>query len=260
MSAAIWWMRRDLRLSDNQALTAALTKAETVIPLFILDPKILASQYMSQKRLAFLFAGLRALDTDLRQKGSGLIVRQGNPLDVLQTLRQETGAGAIFAEEDISPYARRRDESVMHELPLTLTSGVTVQPAELLRKADGTPYTVFTPFSRLWHSLPFPGSPLPAPEHLPHLPNIASLGIPDAAQQTIHSLFPAGELEAQRRLNSFSDFTISRYAEYRNRMDIDGTSGISPYLRFGMLSARQAAWSARQVQARATDTIGPQGC
>jgi deoxyribodipyrimidine photo-lyase len=166
MTTAIWWIRRDLRLSDNQALTSALSQAEVVIPVFILDPKLLASPYTSQQRLAFLFDGLRSLDSDLHRRGSNLIVREGDPLEVLHTICGETDADGIFAEADVSPYARRRDAIVMRELPLRLTPGITVHPAERLRKPDGTPYTVFTPFSRMWHSLTFPGKPLPAPMRL----------------------------------------------------------------------------------------------
>ena len=259
MSTAIWWIRRDLRLSDNQALAAALTQAEVVIPVFILDPKLLASPYTSQQRLAFLFEGLRSLEIDLRKRGSNLFIRKGDPLEVLHTLRRETEAEDIFAEADISPYARQRDSRVMHELPLTLTPGITVHPAERLRKPDGTPYTVFTPFSRIWHSLPFPNKPLPAPERLSALPPFNNLGVPDLPGYSIKDVFPAGEVEAQRRLVKFSDSIINRYAEDRNRMDLDGTSGLSPYLRFGMLSARQAAWAAREAEAFAGDTTTRQG-
>jgi deoxyribodipyrimidine photo-lyase len=259
MKAAIWWIRRDLRLSDNQALTAALSRASVVIPVFILDPKLLASPYAGQNRQAFLFDGLCALDADLRRRGSALVVRRGDPLEALQALCIEIGADGIFAEADVSPYARRRDERVKRELPLTLTPGVTVHPPETLRKADGAPYTVFTPFSRMWQSLPFPGSPLPAPERLPALLPVASLGVPEAPQYPFVRSYSAGETEAQRRLVVFTASAISRYASERNRMDLDGTSGLSPYLRFGMLSARQAAWAAREAEAQAKDGPARQG-
>jgi len=95
-----------LRLSDNQVLAAALSQADVVIPVFILDPKLFASPYTCQGRLAFLFDGLRSLDFDLRMRGSNIIVRQGDPLEVHHILRDETGAKDIFAETDISPYAR----------------------------------------------------------------------------------------------------------------------------------------------------------
>jgi len=258
MNAAIWWIRRDLRLSDNPALMAALDRTGLVIPVFILDPKLIASPYSGEGRLAFLLAGLRLLDADLRFRGSALVVRQGDPLEALHTLMHETSAAGIFAEADFSPYALRRDERVRRELPLTLTPGVTVHPPDSLHKPDGTPYTVFTPFSRMWRSLPFPGDPLPAPEWLVPLPPLTSLVVPDSPRHRVESLFPAGAAEAQRRLAAFTDLTIRRYAEHRNRMDLEGTSGLSPYLRFGMLSARQAAWAARQAEAQASNAAARQ--
>jgi deoxyribodipyrimidine photo-lyase len=253
MNPSIWWIRRDLRLSDNLALAAALEQGGPVIPAFILDPRLLASPYVGEKRLAFLFAGLCALDVDLRRRGSTLIIRQGDPLEALHVLRNESGASRIFVEADVSPYARHRDKRVQHDLPLTLTPGNTVHPPAMLHKADGTPYTVFTPFSRMWHSLPFPGSPLPAPEHFLALPPIASLELPISPEHPSTSPFPAGEVEGQQRLDAFISSRISRYANERNRMDLEGTSGLSPYLRFGMLSARQSAWAAFQAEAQAVD-------
>ena len=128
MKIAIWWIRRDLRLADNQALAEALRQAEVVVPAFILDPKLLASPYVGQARLAFLFDGLRALDASLRSRGSALILRQGEPLEVLTALREETGAEATFAEADVSPFARARDMRVGNNFPLNLVPGLTVQP------------------------------------------------------------------------------------------------------------------------------------
>jgi len=240
---AIWWIRRDLRLSDNPALAAALERAETVIPLFILDPRLLDSPHASPKRTAFLFAGLRALEDSLRQQGSALVVRQGDPLTVLHTLCKEAEASEIFAEADVSPFARNRDERVGRDLPLNLSSGLTIHPPEVLRKADGRPYTVYTPFNHMWRSLPFHGSLIPAPGRLPPLLPLTNLGVPDSPAHSPDDLFPAGEAEAQRRLVKFTTSAIQRYANERDRMDLDGTSGLSPYLRFGMLSARQAAWA-----------------
>ena len=130
MNTAIWWIRRDLRLSDNQALAAAMHQANVVIPVFILDSRLLASPNIGQGRLAFLLEGLRALGASLNSLGSALIIRQGDPLEELHKLCQETGAEGIFAEADISPYAIRRDERVKFVLPLYLVSGVTVHPPE----------------------------------------------------------------------------------------------------------------------------------
>ena len=156
MAIAIWWARRDLRLADNQALHEAMHAAETVLPVFILDPALLSTFAASEKRLAFLFGGLRALDADLRARGSRLIVRRGDPATELARLVSETGATAVFAEEDVWPYARRRDAAVAATVPLRLTAGLTVHPPDVVRKADGGVYTVFTPYSRAWKALPPP--------------------------------------------------------------------------------------------------------
>jgi deoxyribodipyrimidine photo-lyase len=259
MISAIWWIRRDLRLMDNQALRAALEQAEMVFPVFILDPKLLSSPYAAPKRITFIFDGLRALDRELRMRGSLLVVRQGHPLEALHTLKNETGAMSIFAEADISPYARQRDKKVLGELPLTLTPGVTVHPPDILYKPDGLPYSIYTPFRRMWQSVTFPNKLIPAPERLPVPPLLSNLGVPGTPGQSAESLFPAGEVEARRRLDAFIDTKINSYAEDRNRLDLDGTSRLSPYLRFGMLSARQAAWAARQADERARDAYSRQG-
>ncbi len=96
---AIWWIRRDLRLTDNAALQAALA-AGPVVPIFILDPAFNGS---SPRRKDFLYEGLHALDRDLRSRGSYLVLHTGRPLDVLQKVQRETTAEFIFAEEDFTP-------------------------------------------------------------------------------------------------------------------------------------------------------------
>jgi deoxyribodipyrimidine photo-lyase len=111
----------------------------------------------------------------------------------------------------------------------------------------------------MWQSLPFTGTQLPAPEWLSAPPHLTSLGMPDVQGNSLTKLFPAGEVEAQRRLEKFTSSMVYHYADYRNRLDIDGTSSLSPYLRFGMLSARQAAWAVREAEALAVDSITRNG-
>jgi deoxyribodipyrimidine photo-lyase len=260
MSTAIWWVRRDLRLSDNQALTAALSAAEQVVPVFVLDPGLLASPYVGDKRLAFLFDGLRSLDADLRQRGSRLIVRVGEPAAQLAGLLGETGAKAIFAERDVTPYARRRDEQVAAQLPLHVIGGLTMHPPSAVTKDDGSPYTVYTPFSKRWLALPLPveADLLDAPDHMATPDSLDSQPIPASPALPASVPFPAGEAEAQRRLRAFiqgDDAAITRYRNDRNRPDLEGTSRLSPYLRFGMLSARQAVTASRTARqaARTSD-------
>ncbi|MBN1583647.1 MAG: deoxyribodipyrimidine photo-lyase [Anaerolineae bacterium] len=249
MSVAIWWVRRDLRLYDNEALSMALSQSDLVIPAFILDPHLL-TLYAGSKRIGFLFGGLRQLDGDLRARGSRLIVKRGEPGQALAQLVAESNAKAIFAEQDFSPYARQRDAQVARAVPLQLVGSPVLRPPGVVLKVDGTPYTVFTPFSRKWKTFSPPrvDELCTVPDHLSVLPHVSSLPIPSQADVADLDLasgldFPPGEIEAQRRLDSFitgHDPPVYRYAEQRDRLDLNGTSALSPYLRFGMLSARQA--------------------
>jgi deoxyribodipyrimidine photo-lyase len=244
---AIWWIRRDLRLADNPALAAAVERAAAVIPLFILDPHLLnASAHRSaHKRLAFLFGGLRQLDADLRARGSRLIVRRGAPLAVLTRLYTETNAVAIMAAEEFGPYARRRDAAVADHLPLVLTPGTLVYHPSALLKPDGKPYVLFTPFNRTWKArgLPTPRDLLPAPTRLAPPPLMASDALPHTGDPRALYFVP-GEGCAQETLRRFVEAGVYRYGRLRNRLDVDATSALSPYLRFGMLSAREAAAAA----------------
>jgi deoxyribodipyrimidine photo-lyase len=257
---SIWWIRRDLRLTDNPTLRAAL-EAGDVIPVFILDP---AFSIQSPRRRSFLHEGLAALDNDLRARNSYLVTRHGNPLEVLHQLIQDTNATAIFAEEDFTPYARKRDSLIASQLPLQLILGQTIYHPEFVKKADGKPYTIYTPYSKVWKSLLTEIQLLPAPEKISTPANIFLEPLP--AYET-NLLFPAGEAEALRRLRRFtleSDSKLSdtqeqapalqspkiqRYAETRDRMDLDGTSSLSPYLRFGMLGLRQTVSAAKEAEA-----------
>jgi deoxyribodipyrimidine photo-lyase len=259
MSIALWWIRRDLRLADNQALTNALKKSEQVLPVFVIDPGLINSPYVGEKRLSFLYAGLHHLDNELRQHGSQLVVRNGEPLNVLSDLLKEVDAQAIFAEEDYSPYARQRDQEISNNLPLSLTPGLTVHHPGSVLKADGAPYTVFTPFSKTWLAQAWPGAALAAPKWIPTPTNVKSEEIPTESGSTNGIPFAPGEKEAQRRLVTFSNDAIYQYQEDRNRMDLPATSTLSPYLRFGMVSARQAAAAARKAQDQAENGVFQRG-
>ncbi|GAB4455918.1 MAG: deoxyribodipyrimidine photo-lyase [Anaerolineales bacterium] len=247
---SIWWIRRDLRLTDNPSLHAGLEAGE-VVPVFILDP---AFDSQSARRRNFLYEGLHALDRDLRARNSYLVIRNGKPLPVLKQFLSETNASAIFAEADFTPYARRRDAEIARELPLQLLHGQTVHHPEFVKKADGKPYTVYTPYARAWKSLLAEIHLLPAPSHIPTPAGIPSEPLPPF---TVSPGFPAGEAEALRRLDQFTltpaplpsgeGQGVRAYHDLRNRLDLDGTSRLSPYFRFGMLSLRQAVHAAKQT-------------
>ena len=254
MKPIIWWIRRDVRLADQVALNAALAGGGAVIPFFILDPFFDSSQ--GSARFAFLVQALKHLDQALQQRGSRLVVRSGRPLEVRCGLTAECGAGAIFAEADESPYALRRDAEIQRHLALQLVDG-GVHPAQAVLKADGSPYTVFTPFSRAWRQLPLGAMPpSPAPDHFLAAPLLDSLALPETGSLPG---FPASETEAQRRLGQFIQSRLGAYAMQRDRLDLDGTSTLSPYLRFGLLSPRRAVQAAREGIAQGADAESRRG-
>ena len=137
MSTHIWWIRRDLRLQDNPALTAALQGAQTLLPLFILEPEMLSKA--APKRRAFLLNALADLDDQLRRLGSRLTLRKGPARDALPALVAELGGARVFAQQDFSPLARQRDEV----LDLTPTEG------EVLRHPRRNPQSRWQRLCRL---------------------------------------------------------------------------------------------------------------
>ena len=237
----IWWIRRDLRLTDNATLHAAL-EADSVIPIFVLDPAFSRS---SPRRRDFLYEGLHTLDKDLRARGSYLVIRSGKPVQVLEQFLRDTHSDAIYAEEDFTPYAVQRDKDVARHLPLQLVHGQTVHHPTDILKVDCTPYTVFTPYSKRWKAkLPAIIQLLPVPEAIRTPPGIVSEPLPGFK---VSPLFPAGEKEALVRLEEFLHRRIYSYGNDRYRVDLNSTSSLSPYLHFGMLGLRQAVRAARQA-------------
>ena len=252
MDRAIWWIRRDLRLADNQALIKAISQAREVVPLFILDPKLINSRNQSEKRIAFLYLGLKKLDADLRKLGSRLVIRRGDALETLSKMINDFQISGIFAEADFSPYARTRDARVAAVLPMTLVGSTGLRHPTTVVKDDGSAYTVYTPYLRAWkkHGSPSRWELLPRPERIVSLKDIESEPFPESKYAGDEMHFQPGEEDANLRLDRFIEIKRGRilnYGDLRNRMDIDGTSGLSPYLRFGMVSARQVIVAANEA-------------
>jgi deoxyribodipyrimidine photo-lyase len=244
MKTIVWWIRRDFRLMDNETLTQAVRDAEVVCPVFILDPDLLGSNYVGEKRLGFLYAGLQQLNDDLLGLGSRLIVRNGYPVEVFEEVQTQINFDAIYAEADFSPYAQKRDSEIQDRFPIKLFGGPTFRHPLAVRKENGHPYTVFTPYSRAWKGLPLPSKHelLRKPHRMKTPEDLNSLPLPPIPPDFNTSFFVPGEAEAQRRLTAFiqgDPAPIDRYGTQRDRMDLNGTSQLSPYLRFGMLSLKQ---------------------
>jgi len=249
---AVLWFRRDLRLHDNPALTAAIV-AGPIAPLYVLDPALLRGRWASPNRAAFLLATLSELDAALRERGARLHIRLGRPAAAVPRFARDAGAESVFVSRDYTPYARRRDGAVAHALAdlgiaFHASPGIVVHEPEEVRGAAGQPLSVFTPFFRAWQALPL-RPPLPAPDRIPgrpglepgELPSQAALGLPPP----VSALPPAGESAARARLERFLAGPVCAYAETRDRLDLAGTSRISQDLHFGLLSPLEVVTRAR---------------
>jgi len=235
MTNAIWWIRRDMRVADNKALAAAVVNGD-VIPLFVLDPVLVATAGAS--RLKFMYENLRSLNDSMK---GALVVRHGDPVAEVLHVARETGTQHVHVAIDFAPYGRKRDAAVrsaLQEHNITLhedDSPYAVNPG-VVRKDDGNPLQVFTPFYKRWVNVEWTS----APKAKPRYAEVAHLdqGLP-ASLDTRCELPGAGEKAAWKRWEKWSATGLQGYKEERNRPDIDGTSMLSPYLRFGVLHPRQ---------------------
>jgi deoxyribodipyrimidine photo-lyase len=228
------WFRRDLRLADHPALTAAAS-AGPVVGLFVVDP---AFDLAGAPRRAFLARCLAELN---RSMGGALVVRYGDPEEVVPAVATEANAANVFVTADFGPYGRRRDDGVARALDalgrrlVQSGSPYAVAPGTVVSH-EGRPYRVFTPFSRTWWAVGW-DAPIPAPRlsWSREVRSEAPLAEPGLAVD----LPPAGETAAQRRLASFVADDLTCYDIDRDRPDLDTTSHLSPYVRWGCLHPRQ---------------------
>ncbi len=237
MTPSLLWFRRDLRLTDHPALSAA-AEAGPIIPVFILDDALLKGKWPSPNRVHFMLACLRVLASQLEEKGSRLIVRHGHPARVLRELVEETGATRVHWQRDYGPYARKRDAAVAEAVPHQEHAGQLICEPEDVLTGEGRPYSVFTPYRRRWETVPRrkvlrgPRA-LQAPDHWPR-----SDKLPEA--RAVSELPAAGEPEARKRLAAFVP-KAKDYAEQRNFPGVNGTSHLSQDLRWGLLSPLEVA-------------------
>jgi deoxyribodipyrimidine photo-lyase len=236
----VLWFRRDLRLSDHPALLAAVDAAGPdgrVVPLFCLDPVLWSPS--GDNRRAFLVGCLRALDEAIDGR---LVVRSGDPAEVVPALAAEVGAGEVFVTGDFGPYGTRRDERVGDGLDadrralVTVGSAYAVDPGTV-RSGGGTPYKVFTPFSKAWAAHGWP-APARAPSGVPWATEVRSDAVP-AAPAVDAELPEPGEAAAKRAARRFWDSRLADYDDVRDDPGADATSRLSPYLKWGCIHPRQ---------------------
>ncbi len=236
---SVMWFRRDLRLADNPALLEAGADG-SVLPLFVLDPALW--EPAGPSRRAHLGASLRALEASLDRLGARLAVVAGDPVDRVVHAARAVGATRVHIAADHGPYGRHRDEAVeaalaTHGIALVRTgSPYAVSPGRV-RTGAGTPYRVYTPFSRAWADHGWRG-PVGPPTGGTWLVLEGTVPIPDEPLPEGLSLPAAGEEAATRRWRGFLDEAVTAYDEARDRPAVDGTSRMSVHLKWGEIHPR----------------------
>lgn len=235
-SRSVLWFRRDLRIADHPALSAA-ADAGDVVPLFVVDPALWRPSGPSRR--LWLAASLRALGADLPH---GLVVRHGDPRTVVPEFAAEVGAGSVHVTADTNPYGRRRDRAVATALSgdgrrlVPAGTPYAVGPGSILN-GSGEPYKVFTPFSKAWSRTGWP-APAPAPAGARWARNVDSDDVPDEPPVPGLDLPQAGEAAAAERWREFRDESLDAYDRTRDVPAADGTSGLSAHLKYGEIHPR----------------------
>ncbi|MEO5643037.1 MAG: deoxyribodipyrimidine photo-lyase [Bacteroidia bacterium] len=248
-SASIFWFRRDLRLEDNHGLFKALNSSDALLPVFIFDKEILGK--LSDKkdaRVSFIHKTLEALNAELVKKGSSLFVVYDSSLKAFEKICTTFDVKQVFTNHDYEPQAIRRDAEIAAFLESKnigfhlFKDQVIFEKAEVM-KPDGLPYSIFTPYSRVWKQK-FAAQPLQT---------FPSEKLPDHFLKTKAFEIPSLE-EIGFKKNEIAIPTIVRdkniirnYEATRNFPAIDGTSKLSIHLRFGTVSVRALVKAANEL-------------
>jgi deoxyribodipyrimidine photo-lyase len=249
---SVVWFRCDLRLADNPSLTAAVARGGPVIPLFIWSPDEEGIWPPGAASRWWLHQSLVALDRELRQHGSRLIIGRGAALEVLQHVVRSTKAAAVYWNRRYEPALVKRDREVEAAISKdgthveTLAGNLLFEPADVLTK-ERKPYRVFTPFWKACRAQGGPSAPLPGPRgwHSPsRWPKSLAIDALDLEPKIdwaagFRDVWTPGERGAARQLSQFSDEALADYIRSRDRPDAVGTARLSPHLHFGEITPRQ---------------------
>jgi len=257
----LFWHRRDLRISDNVGLAKARERSPQVVGVFCLDPNLLQRDDIAPARVSYMIGCLQEMQNRYAQAGSQLLILHDEPTSALPKLATALAAAAVYWNRDVEPYGRERDRTVAANLK---EAGIEFQafwdqilhhPKEISTNS-GTPYTVYSPFWRNWSER---SKAAPCPDLA------EAKGLDEAQQQTAQQagvvplptaadlgyvwenplVLEPGTAAAQDRLGAFCDGAIAEYQEQRNLPALDGTSTLSPALKFGAIGIR-TVWAAAQ--------------
>ena len=249
----LFWFRRDLRIQDNCGLYHALKGENRVIPIFIFDKEILKKLPKQDARVEMILLALGAIDIAMKRNRCNVGKYHGTPKAIFSKLIKQWNIEKVICNEDYEPYASERDSQIK-----TLLEAAGIQfecykdqvifEKEEVVKGDGTPYKVYTPYSRKWlekyQETPLQFYPseveldsLASNESLPDL-NLSDLGFETS-----------GIAQPEYR---FDDTLIDQYEATRNFPALDQTSRLGAHLRFGTVSIRRLV---NQASSRSNNTF-----
>ena len=257
MKTAIVWLRRDLRVTDNVALTTAAARAENVVPVYVVSTWRGFHRWTGANRQHFLCGCLTSLDQNLRTIGGRLIVRRGRAIDELQKLAVETRAQGLFFNRDPDPFGRRIEDELTSfgrdtGLEVVGCKDVSIHEKDEVVASSGEPFRVFTPYARAWTKLAKAGAKGRL-RKLRSIESISSLPLPTLETWGLKpeaDVVEAGEKAARSRMKAFLEGGLAGYGTGRDALAQPFTSRLSQDLRFGLLSIRELL---RKCQERAAD-------
>lgn len=251
---SVVWLRRDLRLEDNAALSKACAESKRVFVIFVFDSIILGKlKSKSDQRVTFIYDSILELDEQLKKLGSNLIVLKGDPTIEVPKLVKTLKARAIYFNEDYEPYAKLRDKKVCESLAVEGISAYVCKDHVLfsgaeINKQDGSPYKMFTPYKNAWLKQLTPAAysvkkidlkKLQSQKEIlkASIPTLKDLGF--VRTEISQKQFMPGRKSAIKNLKVWLDNMLSYHTARDFPSRAEGTSGLSVHLRFGTLSIRE---------------------
>ena len=235
MKVALFWFRRDLRLEDNTALNQVLKSGFTVLPIFIFDKEIISELPKNDARVNFIHQTLKKINTQLQGNASSLKILLAKPMEAFRELIKEYNVVKVYCNKDYEPYAIKRDKDIKSFLNSNniefhdFKDQVIFEENEIT-KDDGKPYTIYTPFKNKW---------LQKFSKEVHLPQVLSDGSFIKEEYSFPSIEEIGFSQSQIKVKPFTLSNLKKYSTTRDIPEEDGTSYLSPHLRFGTISPRQ---------------------
>ena len=236
----IFWFRRDLRINDNKGFFEALNGKNKVIPIFIYDSKIIDKLHKDDHRLTFIQNALGGINNAMKRNRCTLGIYRGSPEAVFEKIIREFPIEKVIANRDYEPYAMERDEAIKQLLKaqeidfITYKDQVIFERNEVV-KDDGTPYKVYTPYSRKWLAK-YQAEGL---EHFPSEDLLDNIYNENPLPQTDLKEMGMQSSSLNPVAYKFDDELIDQYEATRNFPSIDKTSRLGVHLRFGTQSIRK---------------------